>query len=208
MAGKFSSHVRSNVVGYIAVFIALSGTAWAATELDKNDVKSKHIKNRGVKTKDLANNAVTSPKVADGSLLNQDFAAGQLPAGPQGGRGPQGEQGVPGEDATNLFAYVRDEGDAAAENAVIQYGSGVTGVEEVASTQGEYRVTFDRSLDNCVVSALAGTGEPQGPATSASPAAARVDIASADSHRVDLFWFHPLDSAFDVDTSFMIAAFC
>ena len=99
MAGNFRSHVRSNVIGYLALFVALSGTAWAATELDKNEVKSKHIKNRGVKTKDLANNAVTSPKVADGSLLGEDFAAGQLPQGPQGDVGPRGPQGEPGRSA-------------------------------------------------------------------------------------------------------------
>lgn len=106
MAGKFSSHVRGNVVGYIAVFIALSGSTYAAVALEKNQVKSKHIKNAGVKTKDLANNAVTSPKVADGSLLGEDFAAGQLPAGPPGERGAQGERGEKGEKgdpgATNL----------------------------------------------------------------------------------------------------------
>jgi hypothetical protein len=34
MAGKFSSHIRNNVVAYLALFVALSGTAWAATELE------------------------------------------------------------------------------------------------------------------------------------------------------------------------------
>jgi hypothetical protein len=89
----------------LALFVALSGTAWAATELDKNEVKSKHIGKRQVKSADLGNNSVTSPKVADRSLLGEDFAPGQLPQGaqgatgpqgPQGERGPQGEQGPPG----------------------------------------------------------------------------------------------------------------
>ena len=95
------THVSHNVVGYVALFAALSlGTAWAATELSKNEVKSKHIGKGQVKTPDLADNSVTSPKVADGSLLSDDFASGQLPPGPQGERGPQGlqgEQGPPGE---------------------------------------------------------------------------------------------------------------
>jgi hypothetical protein len=58
MAGKFSNHVRGNVVGYIALFFALGlGSAWAATELDKNEVKSKHIGKGQVKAKDLGKNA-------------------------------------------------------------------------------------------------------------------------------------------------------
>jgi hypothetical protein len=98
MAGKFRSHVRSNVVGYIALFFALGlGSAWAATELEKNEVKSKHIANGQVKNVDLATDAVTSPKVADGSLLDDDFAAGQLPQGPPGAQGIQGVPGSPGE---------------------------------------------------------------------------------------------------------------
>ena len=76
---KLREHLRNNVVGYLALFVALSGTAYAAVELGKNDVRSRHIKNGQVKVKDLASDAVTSPKVADGSLLGKDFAAGQLP---------------------------------------------------------------------------------------------------------------------------------
>ena len=98
--GKLSSHVRSNVVGYAALFVALSGTAWAATELDKNEVKSKHIGKGQVKTSDLGENSVTSPKVADGSLLDDDFAPGQLPAGERGPEGPPGDPGPPGSPDT------------------------------------------------------------------------------------------------------------
>lgn len=94
--GKLRGHVRNNVVGYMALFVALSGTAYAATELDKNEVKSKHIGAGQVKNSDLANGSVTSRKVADGSLLDDDFAAGQLPAGERGPAGADGLQGPPG----------------------------------------------------------------------------------------------------------------
>ena len=95
--GKFFAHLRNQWMGALALFLVLAGgTAWAATELDKNEVKSKHIGKGQVKTKDLARDAVTSPKVANGSLLGEDFAAGQLPQGPRGPQGPQGEQGAAG----------------------------------------------------------------------------------------------------------------
>jgi hypothetical protein len=80
-------HLRQQFIGYIALFFALGlGSAWAAVELGKGDVKSRHIGKGQVKNSDLADDAVTSEKVANGSLLLEDFAAAQLPgvAGPQG----------------------------------------------------------------------------------------------------------------------------
>jgi hypothetical protein len=157
MAGKVSSHVRSNVVGYIALFFALGlGSAWAATELEKNDVKSKHIKNNGVKGKDLADNAVTSPKVANGSLLGEDFAAGQLPQGergPEGERGPPGTSGTPGEDGTSaadLWATIRvapDGGDpgTSPDLLVVRSKGTVTNLQYAAA--GEYRLAFAEDSD-------------------------------------------------------------
>src|SRR5688572_16166789 len=130
MTGKYRERLTfSNVVSVISLLFALGlGTAWAATELGKNEVKSKHIKNAGVKTKDLANNSVTSPKVADGSLQDQDFAPGQRPQGPQGERGPQGEQGETGpqgeqgETGPSGFAADCSEG-LAANDVMIRVGS-------------------------------------------------------------------------------------
>ena len=99
MTGKLRAHLTfANVVSMIALLFALGlGGAWAASELSKNEVKSKHIGKGQVKNSDLADDSVTSPKVADGSLLSDDFAPGQLQQGPPGERGPQGERGLQGE---------------------------------------------------------------------------------------------------------------
>lgn len=48
-----SRHIRSNVVGYVAVFLALTGVTYAAG-LAPNSVRSKHIKNGQVKAADVA----------------------------------------------------------------------------------------------------------------------------------------------------------
>jgi hypothetical protein len=87
-------HIRSNVIGYLALFIALTmAPAWAAG-LKPNSVRSKHIVNGQVKTKDLAANAVKSPKVAPDSLTGADINESTLqldvlpsgpPTGPAGG---------------------------------------------------------------------------------------------------------------------------
>jgi hypothetical protein len=105
----------ANVMSVIAVFIALGSGAFAAIQIEKNSIKSRHIKDGGVKSKDLAENAVVSPKVANGSLLREDFAAGQLPQGEQGEQGEHGEQGEQGEQglAGTATAYARVDSNVA-----------------------------------------------------------------------------------------------
>lgn len=96
-------HIKQNTVAWVALFVALGGTgAWAANQLvgssdiRKNAVLSRHLKNGNVKRADLAKNAVNSAKVANGSLRSADFAAGQIPKGPTGNAGPQGQAGAAG----------------------------------------------------------------------------------------------------------------
>jgi hypothetical protein len=90
-------------VAYLALFISLGGTSYAAVSLAKNSVLSKHIKNGQVKRVDLAANAVNSAKVGDGTLLAQDFAPGQLPKGEKGDTGAAGAAG-----ATNVVMRVAE----------------------------------------------------------------------------------------------------
>jgi len=70
MIGK---HLRSNVVGYIALFIALTiAPAWAAT-LAPDSVKSKHIKDTHVREADLDTNAVTTEKIGSSQVQGDDI---------------------------------------------------------------------------------------------------------------------------------------
>ena len=76
--------LRQQFVGYLALFVALGGTAYAAATIGpgqiKNDaVRSRHIDNGEVKNADLGANSVGTGKVLNGSLLKQDFKAGQIP---------------------------------------------------------------------------------------------------------------------------------
>jgi hypothetical protein len=187
----------ANVVSVIALVAALGlGTAWAATELEKNDVTSKIIKNGAVKGKDLANEAVTSSKVDDGSLLGEDFAAGQLQ------QGPEGPQGKAGQDASNLFAYILDNGDGVAAN--VAYGDGVTGVTETGFA-GEYHVTFNRSVANCAAQATSGNGDPVGGGNAAHSTAA-IYMQTGPAETIEVVFQNAAGN--DVDTSFLISAFC
>jgi hypothetical protein len=69
-----------NVVATLALFAALSGTAFAAhaITLPKNSVGSRQIKHTAVTTGKIANNAVTSAKVASHTLTGADINASQL----------------------------------------------------------------------------------------------------------------------------------
>lgn len=71
-------HLRSNVVGYIALFFALTGSAYALQ--GKNTVDSGDIKKGQVRVSDIGKAAVTGPKIAanavDGSKVADDSLSG------------------------------------------------------------------------------------------------------------------------------------
>jgi hypothetical protein len=82
---RLRAHFRQQLVAYLALFVALGGTTYAAATIGasniKNDaVRSRHIKDGQVKNADLGTNSVGTGKVIDGSLLKQDFKAGEVPA--------------------------------------------------------------------------------------------------------------------------------
>src|SRR4051812_50163604 len=75
-------HLRQHTVGYVALFVALSGGAYAATALPANSVGTQQVRNH--------------------SLLGADFKAGQIPAGKRGAAGPTGPAGK--VDASSVAA--------------------------------------------------------------------------------------------------------
>lgn len=76
----------ANVVACLALFVALGGASYAATQLPKNSVGTQQLKN----------GAVTGAKVKAGSLTASSFKPGQLPKGATGAKGPEGQRGPEG----------------------------------------------------------------------------------------------------------------
>jgi hypothetical protein len=76
----------SNVVATLALFFALAGGAWAATQLPKESVGSAQ----------LAKGAVTPAKLSD--QAKKGFTGARGEAGPQGALGPRGNEGQRGEN--------------------------------------------------------------------------------------------------------------
>ena len=72
---KLPTH--STVVAYLALFVALCGTAFAANAA-KNSVTSKSIKNGQVKSQDVADGSLTGIDVANDSLSGKDVDEASL----------------------------------------------------------------------------------------------------------------------------------
>ena len=78
MVASVTRHLRRHLVAYVALFVALSGSGYAAT------------------AKLLPKNSVGTKQVIDHSLLRQDFKSGTLLRGPAGPRGASGAAGPTG----------------------------------------------------------------------------------------------------------------
>jgi hypothetical protein len=82
LSERIGRHLRGNLVGYIALFVALSGTAIAlpgkksvkSDDIAPGAVKAKAIKAAAVTNAKLADGAVTSLKIADLSVVAADLA--------------------------------------------------------------------------------------------------------------------------------------
>jgi hypothetical protein len=58
----------ANVMATIAVFIALGGSAYAATQLKKNSVGSRQLKKNAVTAAKIKDGAITASKIQDGAV--------------------------------------------------------------------------------------------------------------------------------------------
>lgn len=68
----------ANVTSMLALFIALGGSAYAATKLQKNTVGTKQIKANAVTTAKLKKNSVTGAKIKAGAVTGEKVADGSL----------------------------------------------------------------------------------------------------------------------------------
>jgi hypothetical protein len=175
---RLGGHMRTNVIAYLALFVALGGTgAWAADKITSND-----IARNAIRAKHIRKNAVRTPKIKNGAVTRAKLAA------------------------PTLFAFIRDFGGANTAN--IEYGKGVTAVTDDSGNNGHYTVTFNRSLANCVVEAQQGIGNPAGSSGAATigPAHPDVSVGFLDDGKADVTFYN--GSNVTADTAFMITAFC
>ena len=68
VSGRVGAYLRQNVLGLVAIFLALSAGAYAVQKAPKNSVVSKSIKNGQVHHEDLGAASVSGEKIADGTI--------------------------------------------------------------------------------------------------------------------------------------------
>lgn len=78
-------HLRSNVVAYLALFVALGGTAYAVNkvgpkDIERNAVRAKHVKRNAIRAKEVKRNAVRSAEIANGQVKLEDLNRGNVAA--------------------------------------------------------------------------------------------------------------------------------
>lgn len=210
----------ANVMATSAMFVALGGGAYALGGVpDGSGVFHGCVSNRtGVLRVVKSASSCVRPQGRGRHRNPGETAISWSQQGPRGLQGLQGAQGIqgtqgqkgdpgtPGQNATKLFAYVDDFGPNS--SATVQYSSGVTGVTDPSGSNA-YTVTFDRSLQNCVVDAQPGFGDPTGTAVSFGDATREITMNSGGHNQVSVeFRQADVTNAPDVDTSFMITAFC
>jgi len=102
-------HMRANAVAYLALFVALGGTSYAAGSLAANSVGTKQLKSKSVTPGKLAPatlamiqkaSSVAGPAGAQGATGAKGESGAKGEQGLRGEQGIQGEQGVPGPTAS------------------------------------------------------------------------------------------------------------
>jgi Collagen triple helix repeat (20 copies) len=114
----------SNVVATLALFFALAGGAWAATQLPKESVGSTQ----------LAKGAVTPAKLS--AQAKKGFTGARGEAGPQGALGPRGNEGQRGENGA--VGATGPQG--------IRGATGATGATGLRGEPGEIGLRGERGL--------------------------------------------------------------
>lgn len=187
------SRIRSkltyaNVTASLALFIALGGTGYAATQLPRDSVGAKQIRASAVSASELRTSAVTSRDIRDGSVAARDMSAAARKS-LTGPAGPKGDPGSPTDYRAIVSAGMNGGTDAYNRSRI------------TSSAPGEYRVFFDgqsgppADVSSCTFSATLATvsiggGSPQ------QPEAGRITVGySADGGSAALVKTYGSDGA-------------
>lgn len=102
MLGSRPKLTYANVIATVALFVALGGGAYAATQLPKNSVGPKQLQDEAVTPPKLSKAAAKSlegergPKGATGAQGPKGATGAEGPRGPEGPRGDEGPRGPEG----------------------------------------------------------------------------------------------------------------
>jgi hypothetical protein len=131
---RIFAHLRANVVAYLALFVALGGSSYAAVRLTPGSVTSRALAKRAVTHVKLAPNSVDSSNVVKGSLTSADFKPGAVLQGLKGDTGAKGDGGGSGlSGVTGLKGDAGAAGAAGAQGPAGRDGSASVGMRAAAA---------------------------------------------------------------------------
>jgi hypothetical protein len=78
MLTRVLRYLRSQVLGLVAIFIALGGTGYAAVSIPKHSIGQRALKSASVGTKQLRKHSVTNSKLAKSSVGTAQLRAGSV----------------------------------------------------------------------------------------------------------------------------------
>jgi hypothetical protein len=166
---------HATVVAYLALFVALSGTALAATK-----IKTKNIKKGAVKTKTIHKRAVTTSKLDDLAVTTDKLADGAVTT-------PKlfDEAVTQGKLASDSVSQGKLQGDSVSQGKI----TGPIGLEKVAANTNEGAIDLPAPFNSgtCVQSGLPVPGAQPGDAVQVLP----INNAGIDGR----FFYAPGESA-------------
>ena len=125
---------HATVVAYLALFVALSGSAYAAATISgadirnnsvtgadirqnsltgddvrQNSITGEDVRQSSITASDIRQSTVTGGDIRDGTLAAEDFKAGTLLKGDPGAPGVKGDTGAPGANGATNVTLVTSE---------------------------------------------------------------------------------------------------
>jgi hypothetical protein len=195
MLKTFGSHVRGNVVGYIALFFALGGTTYAAT--GGNFILGKQ--NSADATTSLSSTGTGPALKATGNAtaLGLNVPTGHPPFTVNSGAKVTklNADKLDGIDSTGFLSRSNVKWARVELDGTVDADSGVTGVTHTG--QGGYTVTFDQDVSSCAYSA-----------TTAKDISSIGALSDAPDNPNDVLVAISDSANNPVDTDFSVEAFC
>lgn len=124
----------ANVIGTLALFIALGGGAYAATKLPRNSVSGVQVKNGSLLAKDVKKGQFKAG--AGGSAGSAGAPGVRGLGGPAGAFGPQGLQGPKGDRGED--GQARAYASITSQGQVLSGSKGLTAANISQGNAGEY----------------------------------------------------------------------
>ena len=153
-SSRVITHLKTSIVGYLALFMVLSGTAYAANtvfsaDIVDGEVKSVDVADNGLASVDVTNNSLTGADVTDNSLSGSDITTNSLTGSDVANSSLSGtdvlNNSLTGTDIAESTLSVRDMG--CQTGKVLGYAR-IKGTADIPTTYVDESAFID-STNNC-----------------------------------------------------------